>query len=103
MMKKRQRIIIKGNVQRVGFRHQAGELANELGITGKAVYINHDILIEAEGNEQELNQFLDWCRKGPEGCCIESIELTELPLLNQEVFEIVHGVLFSKELQAAEA
>lgn len=102
-MKKRYRIIIKGNVQRVGFRHQAGELANKLGIVGKAVYINHDILIEAEGNEKELDLFLGWCRKGPEGCCIEDFELTDLPLLNQEVFEIVHGVMFSKEFQAIEA
>lgn len=99
-MKKRFRIIIKGNVQRVGFRHQVGEVAVKLGITGTATYVNHDILLEAEGAEQNLEQLLLWCRKGPKDCRVECIHVETIPVQNDESFEIVHGLIFAEETPA---
>ncbi len=96
-MKKRLEILVKGNVQRVGFRNHAAEIAVELGITGSAAYVDHDILIEAEGNAEQLDSFVDWCRKGPAGCTIESLEITETILLHDSKFVIVHGLIISSE------
>lgn len=95
-MKKRYKIIVTGNVQRVGFRNHAAQVADKLKVTGKAVYVNHDIMIEAEGFVSELETFVNWCRKGPEGAEIDSLELTETKLKNDREFEIVHGLVFSK-------
>ena len=68
-------IKVYGRVQGVFFRHSAKQKAKELGIygfarnePGEAVYI------EAEGQEDSLKQFLDWCRQGPPSAFVEKID-----------------------------
>ncbi len=97
IMKKRFEILIKGNVQRVGFRNHAAEVADKLGITGTASYVDHDILIEAEGSPAQLDSFIKWCGKGPEGTTIESLEVKETIPLHDLKFVIVHGLIISSE------
>ncbi len=97
-MRKRYRIYITGNVQRVGFRNQAFEKACAMSITGKAMYIDHALLIEAEGELGKLMDFLSWCKLGPESCRIENIEIIELPLEHSLEFSVVHGIISSEKL-----
>ncbi|MBK6963975.1 MAG: acylphosphatase [Bacteroidales bacterium] len=97
-MYKRYQIYITGNVQRVGFRSKAYENALKLNISGMAMYIDHAIMIEAEGDAGNLSDFIDWCRIGPELCTIESIEVTEQPPRFSDGFDLVHGVVSSKKL-----
>lgn len=97
-MKKRYRIYITGNVQRVGFRNQASDEAVKSGISGKAMYIDHAVVIEAEGGMDVLPGFISWCRKGPESCLIESVEVTEMPLEYDTDFSVVHGIVSSARL-----
>lgn len=64
-MRKHLNIKIYGRVQGVFFRHSARQKAEELGIRGFAG--NEDdgsVYIEAEGEEENLKQFLDWCHRG---------------------------------------
>lgn len=89
---KRYHITIKGNVQRVGFRRYASQIARQLGLKGKATYIDHNITIEVEGAVESLKQFMQWCKTGPNGCQVEDIILTEYPLYGDNTFEIVPGV-----------
>lgn len=96
-MKKRYEILIKGNVQRVGFRNHAAQIADTLNISGSATYVDHDILIEAEGYHEQLQTFVNWCRKGPEGASIDSFEIVETVLQNDLKFVIVHGLVISNE------
>jgi acylphosphatase len=96
----RVKIIIAGNAQRVGFRHRAFQVAVSLGITGNAMYVDHLIIIEAEGNVSDLGSFISWCHTGPEGCVIDSIEVIEIEKLYSKSFEIVPGVLAFKPLEA---
>lgn len=96
-MKKRYEILVKGNVQRVGFRNHAAEVADMLNISGSASYVDHDILIEAEGSPDQLNSFVNWCRKGPEGAVVESFEFKETLIRNDLKFVIVHGLIISSE------
>lgn len=76
-MIKRALIRVRGRVQGVFFRHSAREKARELNITGfgrnepdGAVYI------EVEGEEDALEQFIAWCRSGPELAKVEKTEVS---------------------------
>ena len=92
----RVRIIITGNAQRVGFRHKAFQAAIALGITGHAMYVDQSVIIEAEGSVSDLASFISWCHTGPEGCIIDSIDVSETGKLFSKSFEIVPGVVASK-------
>ncbi len=58
-------IKIYGLVQGVFFRHSAKQKAKELGIKGFVRNEPKDaVYIEAEGEKENLKQFLDWCHRG---------------------------------------
>ena len=97
-MKKRLQIFITGNVQRVGFRMQSAEKAAKYKVCGKALYIDNGILIEAEGEAQPLEQFVNWCRKGPENCTINTFNVHEMQPIHYTSFDIIHGVLSSESM-----
>lgn len=74
-MLKHLKIKIYGRVQGVFFRWEAGEKAKELGITGFAENApDGSVYIEAEGEEENLKAFLDWCKKGPPVAGVEKAE-----------------------------
>jgi acylphosphatase len=88
-MKKRLNLIITGRVQRVGYRFQAMEKAYKFRITG--YIINRDdesVYIEAEGEEEDLDRYLDWCRSGPLGCRVDNIKSEEGEIKGYSTFEI---------------
>ncbi len=60
------RIHVKGRVQGVGFRYNAMREAKRCGITGfvKNQY-DGSVYIEAEGSQEQLLDYLEWCRSGP--------------------------------------
>lgn len=68
-------IKIFGFVQGVFFRFSAQEKAKILGING---FVRNEsdgtVYIEAEGEEDDLRQFLNWCHKGPSGARVEKVE-----------------------------
>ncbi len=94
-MKRLQVIITGDNVQRCGFRNFSSQIAEKLGLSGKAAYIDHHLAVEIEGLEEKLNQFLEFCKIGPEGSMIKSIETQELPALGLKGFEVIHGIVNS--------
>lgn len=71
------RIILKiyGDVQGVFFRSFVKDKADDLKLVGW-VKNNPDgtLNIVAEGEGDNLDKFLDWCRKGPEMARVENIE-----------------------------
>lgn len=72
------RIVIFGAVQGVFFRVSAKEKADELGIRGFARNMPDDSLyIEAEGEEEALQEFIAWCRKGPPQARVDRAEINE--------------------------
>jgi len=95
-MSNRHQITIKGyNVQRCGFRNLAAQMARRLELRGTATYVDHDLIIEVEGNWHMISLFTDWCKKGPRDCQIDNMEVVELPPVDYTTFEIVQGVLSS--------
>ncbi len=66
MSKGRAHLVVHGRVQGVFFRASARERAEELGLAGW-VRNNPDGSVEAvaEGEQEDLEKFITWCRKGP--------------------------------------
>ncbi len=87
-MKKHLNIKVFGRVQGVFFRVSAKEEAEKLGITGFAKNEKDgSVLIEAEGEEKELDQFLAWCKMGPNLAKVDKIEIKSGPLKNFKTFD----------------
>jgi acylphosphatase len=72
-------IIIAGRVQGVGFRYYAQHRAMELNIKGW-VQNTHDgkVEIEAMGDVQNLNTFIDWMKIGPARATIQSFTVSDI-------------------------
>jgi acylphosphatase len=72
-------LIVGGRVQGVGFRYFALYKAQELNISGW-VHNTPDgkVEIEAEGNTQNLETFVDWMKIGPERAVIRSFSVSEI-------------------------
>ena len=84
-------IRVFGKVQNVGFRFKAMEMAYKCGVLG---FVKNDgynmVYIEAEGPDENMQLFLDWCKAGPLplGARIEKIETTEDQIKNFSSFDI---------------
>lgn len=82
-MLKHLNIKITGQVQGVSFRYYAQEKAQKLGLTG-FVYNEPDnsVYIEAEGKEENLEKFLQWCKQGPGFAKVEKVNIQDGKLKN---------------------
>lgn len=72
-------LIIGGRVQGVGYRYFALHKARELKISGW-VHNTPDgkVEIEAEGEQQNLETFIDWMKIGPARAIVRSISVSEI-------------------------
>jgi len=70
-------ITVFGRVHGVGYRYSALHKARELSITGfvKNQY-DGTVFIEAEGQEENLDQFILWCQQGPSFARVEKLSKT---------------------------
>ncbi len=69
---------IHGRVQGVGFRHSTLRTAVSLGIKGYVRNL-YDGTVEvlAEGDENSMNQFVNYLKTGPRMARVERVELIE--------------------------
>lgn len=82
-------LIIKGKVQGVFYRVSARKAARELGIVGWVKNMP-DGSVEAyiSGKDQELDDFVAWCRKGPPDATVSDIIITTAPTITINDFTI---------------
>lgn len=82
-------IHVYGRVQHKGFRFFAMQKAYQHGIKG---YVQNrkdgSLYIEAEGEEEDLMKFIDWCNKGPIGSLVEEVVADEGEIVNYTSFDI---------------
>jgi len=72
-------LLIKGKVQGVYYRNAAKEEADKLDITGWVKYISEGrVEAMATGNDEQLKQFIQWCRRGPEKAIVKDVIITSL-------------------------
>lgn len=90
-MKKHIKIFIFGSLKDAGFRFYAMEMAYKYGVFG---IIRHrrdgSLYIEAEGEEKPLDDFLIWCRKGPQGSRIKKFRTKDGTVKDYKRFDIKH-------------
>jgi len=82
-------IRITGRVQGVGFRYSARIMASTLDIHGFVRNLpNGDVYIEAEGNPNQLEEFIQWCRQGPIRAKIKVVDVYDGELVGFEGFVV---------------
>ena len=80
---------VEGRVQGVYYRQSAIDVARRLGLRGW-VRNRRDGSVEilATGDEKALNEFLDWCRIGPEAAQVTALEIMDeddsLPIVGDD-------------------
>lgn len=82
-------IRVYGRVQGVGFRYYTEREARLRGISG---FVQNkpdgSVYIEAEGEEEAMEAFIEWCRSGPPWARVRNIEIVELPPLGRMGFVV---------------
>ena len=69
-------LIVTGRVQGVFYRSTAKRSAMDLKLKGYVKNMEDgSVEIKAEGPEEKLQEFLDWCWKGPENAEVKNIEI----------------------------
>ena len=85
------RIHVKGRVQGVGFRWSTAMEATNRGITGFVKnQSDGSVYIEAEGTREQLNAFVEWCKKGPGFGHVKSVNVDPAPTEDYTDFRIEH-------------
>jgi len=89
MNKTNEIIRVYGRVQGVGFRYSAQMIASGMGISGYATNDSDgSVYIEAEGNREQLDLFIEWCRKGPSRAIVQDVRHFPGKLMNYTSFRI---------------
>lgn len=82
-------IQVFGRVQGVGFRFYTEEKAKEFNIAG---FVQNkgdgSVYIEAEGSADELDAFVEWCKKGPRWANVRDCIVSEMPPLQRKGFVV---------------
>ena len=73
----RRRVVVRGNVQGVFFRDSARRKAEARGVAG-SITNRRDGAVEAvfEGDADAVAALVDFCRRGPRGADVESVDET---------------------------
>ncbi len=72
-------IIIHGRVQGVWFRASTKEIADSLGVKGWVRNLpDNSVEIDAQGETDILEKFIQWCHEGPPGARVTDIDIQEL-------------------------
>ena len=67
-------ILIKGRVQGVFFRVTAKEIADELSVKGWVRNTDEgDVEALAIGYNEDVEKFIDWCRRGPRKAVVSEV------------------------------
>ena len=71
-------IIVKGRVQGVFFRRNTQRKASDLNISGWVKNTDDDCVeIFAQGEENDLKEFIEWCKHGPPEAEVEDVEIKD--------------------------
>jgi acylphosphatase len=87
---KHYRIMVRGVVQGVYFRAHTQAEAQKLGLHG---FVRNEpdgsVYIEAEGDENDLKQLVQWCHEGSPQAVVETVDVSEGPAVHHQDFVII--------------
>lgn len=82
-------IIVSGDVRNKGYRFTAMQKAYQFDIRGYIKRVHEGgFFIEAEGEDENLTQFIEWCKKGPIGSKVEKVEVTDGEMKSFKSFDM---------------
>ncbi len=88
-MKKHLNLIISGKIKNVGFRFMAMQAAYKYGVFGFARRKRDGkIYIEAEGEDENMENFVDWCKVGPIGAEVKEIDIEDGEVQEFTAFDV---------------
>jgi acylphosphatase len=72
------RLVVRGQVQGVGYRYAMVDAANSSGVTGW-VRNRRDGSVEAlvQGEQAAIETIIAWCRKGPSAARVSAVDVIE--------------------------
>ena len=80
-------LTIHGRVQGVGFRYFVKQKADSLQISGFVKnQLNGIVYVEAEGEPEQLQLFIQFCRQGPSHAWVEKADIQYCPVQGFEGF-----------------
>jgi acylphosphatase len=83
-------LIISGKVQGVFFRASAKDVADEIGIIGWVKNTEEgDVEIKASGSDDQLQEFIEWCKVGPRRAVVTNVQVTNVEEENFKSFEVI--------------
>ena len=69
-------LFVRGRVQGVFYRASAQKMAESLGLTGWVKNCGDgSVEIHAEGNKDQLEELVAWCRQGPPMASVSDVDL----------------------------
>ena len=79
MLNRKNKVLkVTGKVHGVFFRATAYELAMKLALKGFVMnQLDGSVLIEAEGTEEQLNQLIVWCKRGPKHATVTEVIIVD--------------------------
>ncbi|MEO9020654.1 MAG: acylphosphatase [Ginsengibacter sp.] len=83
-------LLISGKVQGVFFRETSRRMAEKLNIKGW-IKNTEDGKVEVliTGQEKKIEEFVKWCRKGPEKARVDDVNVSDQPTFDFEKFEVM--------------
>lgn len=85
-------LIIKGKVQGVFYRASTLQMARQLKLVGWVQNCsNGSVEVEAQGIEENIDELIKWCKKGPQFATVNDVQVKVLAnLIDYSSFEIRH-------------
>lgn len=83
-------ITVSGRVQGVFFRASTKAVADQLGMKG---FVKNQkdgtVLIHAEGDELFMDDFIEWCKFGPDDAKVTDAKIEDVEVKNYRNFEVL--------------
>ena len=80
-------ITISGRVQNVGFRYYTNQAARKYNISGFTKnQSDGSVYIEAEGEEENLDKFIEQCKNGPTWARVNNVNVNDGTIMNYSGF-----------------
>lgn len=84
MAKETVHLIVKGRVQGVSFRATTTKKATEYGLSGWVRNLpDGNVEVMAEGEKENLNKLIEWCKIGTDRSRVDSVHTEYLPYENR--------------------
>lgn len=83
------RLVVRGDVQGVGYRDAAGSRAEELGVVG---WVRNEadgtVALHVEGPPDAVDQMVAWTRRGPSSASVEGVDEREAEPHGPSAFDV---------------